>query len=477
MASFLLAHGIEAGDRVALLLENSFDYIVAHFGIIAAGAIEVSLNTDLSESDLEFQMTNCEAKGLIAGVKFARVWKPVLERLPDVRLLVSDIRKNVFPEGRCGTVPVYGIEEANTYEQRLLPNKRKESDLASIVYTSGSTGKPKGVMLSHRNIVSNMRSIVDYLKLAPSDRMLVVLPFHYIYGRSLLYTHFLSGGSIAIDNRFAFPSAILKTMEELSVTCFAGVPSTFSILMRKTDFARRRFPSLRLMTQAGGPMPPSLQKEVIEAIEPIELCVMYGSTEASPRLTYLDPSLIRKKWGSIGRPIPGVEMVVRDERGNLLPQGETGELIARGPNIMMGYWRDEKATAEVLEEGFYRTGDLGYCDEDGCYFLSGRARDIIKVGGNRVSAKDVEEKIAEVDGVVEVGVIGIPDEILGEAIKAFVSVNREEVDREYITAKLKRRLPTYKQPAQIEILQELPKNQSGKIMKNELRQQSETVDR
>lgn len=476
-ASFLVDRGVESGDRVALFLENSFDYIVAHFGILAAGAVEVSLNTDMSESDLEYQLANCEAKGLIAGRKFARIWKPVLERLPDLGFLILDINKVDFPESLCGSKPVYSLGEAINRRHQFHRISRNETDLASIVYTSGSTGTPKGVMLSHKNIVSNMQSIVNYLKLVPSDRMLVVLPFHYIYGRSLLYTHFLSGGSIAIDNRFAFPSAILNTMKDLSITCFAGVPSTFSILMRKTDFARREFPSLRLMTQAGGPMPPSLQKEVVEAIEPAELCIMYGSTEASPRLTYLEPDLIRSKWGSIGRPIPGVEIVLRDDRGKILPQGETGELVARGPNIMMGYWKDEEGTAQVLQNGYYRTGDLGYSDQDGCYFLNGRARDIIKVGGNRVSAKEIEECIAEIEGVVEAAVVGIPDEILGEAIKAFVTVNREETDENFISARIRRRMPTFKQPALIEILRELPKNQSGKILKNELRQRAKSIDR
>ncbi len=470
LATFLVEQGIKKGDRVALLFDNSFDYIVAHFGALAAGAVEVSLNTDLSESDLVFQLDNCEASCLVAGKKYARIWRPAVARLPNIELVVSDIDAELLKKIHLDSARLHSMDEATTAVAKELPKPSEETDLASIVYTSGSTGKPKGVMLSHRNIVSNMCSIVEYLKLKPSDRMLVVLPFHYIYGRSLLYTHFLSGGSIAMDNRFAFPSAILKTMEDLSVTCFAGVPSTFSILMRKTDFARREFPSLRLMTQAGGPMPPSLQKEVAGAIAPAELCIMYGSTEASPRLTYLQPSLLKKKWGSIGRPIPGVEMAVRNERGTVLPQGETGELVARGPNIMMGYWQDEEGTAQVLENGYYRTGDLGYCDPDGCYFLSGRARDIIKVGGNRVSAKEIEECITEIEGVVEAAVIGVPDEILGEAIKAFVSVNREEVDSDLLLANLKRRVPTFKQPAHIEILKELPKSQSGKILKNELRE-------
>ena len=472
VAAFLRGKGLEPGDRVAILIDNSFDYIIAHFGILIAGGVEVSLNTDLSETDIQYLLSDCEATGLIASKKYAKRWMGTLEELSDLRFVISDARIH-DDKGK----PTFTFKEA--IDTAALESKplRHESELASIVYTSGSTGKPKGVMLSHRNLVSNMQAIVEYLSLTSIDRMLVVLPFHYIYGRSLLYTHFLTGGSIVIDNRFAFPSTVLKTMDEQEVTFFAGVPSTFSILMRKTDFAKRSFPKLRMMTQAGGPMPPALQKEIVEAIAPADLWIMYGSTEAAPRLTYLDPKWIRNKWGSIGQPVSGVEIVVRDEQGNPVADGEVGELTAKGPNIMMGYWKDEAGTAEAIVDGYYRTGDLGYCDEDGCYFLTGRARDIIKVGGNRVSSKEIEEHIAAIEGVVEVAVVGISDEILGEAIKAYVSIDESIVTPEQIQKELQRTLPSFKQPSEWEVRDELPKNQSGKVMKNELKQQSETVDR
>jgi acyl-CoA synthetase (AMP-forming)/AMP-acid ligase II len=304
--------------------------------------------------------------------------------------------------------------------------------------------------------------------------MMVVLPFHYIYGRSLLYTHFVSGGSIVIDNRFAYPAAVLKTMEEQEVTCFAGVPSTYSILLRKTDAARRRFSRLRLLTQAGGAMAPALQKEVVEAFKPAQLWIMYGSTEAAPRLTFLEPELLPQKWGSIGRAVPGVEVVVVDERGIPLSRGVTGEIAARGDNIMPGYWKDPEGTEKVFRNGYYLTGDLGYEDEDGCLFLTGRARDIIKVGGNRVSAREIEERILEIPEVVEAAVIGIPDEILGEALKAYVVVLENAISIDTIRDHLKRCLPSYKHPGKLELLKVLPKNQAGKILKEELRKRPAT---
>lgn len=469
-AALLQAEGIQPGDRVALLLDNSFDYIIAHFGALTAGAVEVSLNTDLKFPDLQTLLNDCEAVALVVGKKYIRPCAAILNDLPNVRLLATDL-----PVEQVGATPPWlklcplqpPVDEAPPAP--VCP-RRIDLDLASIVYTSGSTGRPKGVMLSQLNLVSNMHSIVEYLHLRPEDRMLVVLPFHYIYGRSLLYTHFLSGGSIVIDNRFAFPVAVLKTMEEQAVTCFAGVPSTFSILLRKTDVAKRKFPHLRLITQAGGPMAPALQKEVVEVFSPAKLCVMYGSTEAAPRITFLDPELLPKKWGSIGRAIPNVEVIIADERGNPVPRGTAGELAARGSNIMLGYWKDHEGTASVLRNGYYFTGDLGHEDEDGCIFLTGRARDIIKAGGNRVSAKEIEEHILELTEIVEVAVIGVPDEILGEAIKAFVVVRDVTLTAQHVREHLQKKLPSFKLPKHIEFTASLPKNQAGKILKAALRE-------
>jgi long-chain acyl-CoA synthetase len=470
LGDFLVRANLLPGERVAILLDNSFDYIVAHFGALAAGAVEVSLNTDLKPEDLKSLLLDCEATVLVAGHRHALQWATILEELPALRLLLTDSPPDKLPAVPAG-VSAHSLAEATASSGAgNVPASRVPLDLASIVYTSGSTGRPKGVMLSHLNLVSNMLSIVGYLGLLPADRMMVVLPFHYIYGRSLLYTHFLSGGSIVLDNRFAFPAAVLKTMEEHEVTCFAGVPSTFSILLRKTDVTRRRFPHLRLVTQAGGPMAPALQQEVVRTFNPAKLYIMYGSTEASPRLTYLAPDLLPRKWGSIGRAIPNVEVVIADEFGNRLPPGTTGELAARGSNIMLGYWKDPDGTAAVLRYGYYFTGDLGYEDEDGCIFLTGRARDIIKAGGNRVSAKEVEEHILEITEVIEAAVIGVPDEILGEAIKAFIVVADSSVTEHQMRAHLVRRLAPFQQPKFIEFADSLPKNQAGKILKSALRE-------
>jgi long-chain acyl-CoA synthetase len=469
MAAGLVRLGVRRGDRVAILLENSFDYVSAHFGVLKAGAVDVSLNTELTAEALKYLLLDCGAKVLVAGHKFRRQWSEMIKQLPELQHLLLDR----VPPGltlEATSVTVHSLPEVLAGSAQAVRKPRGiDLDLASIIYTSGSTGEPKGVMLSHLNLTSNTQAIVEYLGLRESDRMMVVLPFYYVYGRSLLYSHLLSGGSLVIDNRFAFPVTVLNTMRDLEVTCFAGVPSTFSILLKKSDLKSRQFPSLRLVTQAGGGMAPALQKEVFEAFRPARLFVMYGSTEASPRLTYVEPEMLPRKWGSIGRAIPNVEVIVADEHGNRLAPGVPGEIAARGSNIMMGYWKAPAATAEVLRNGFYFTGDLGYEDEDGYIFLTGRARDIIKVGGNRISSKEIEDAVLEIPGVLETAVIGVPDEVLGEGIKAFVVRCDAGLAEDDVKKHLQRRLPPFKHPKWVEFREALPKNGSGKILKAALR--------
>ncbi len=469
VAAFLVQLDVRPGERVAILLENSFDYVAAHFGALKAGAVEVSLNTELAADGLKQLLLDCEAVVLIAGNKFARQWAGIIPDLPALKHLVLDQDSRKVAEA-ITSVPVHQLSSVFQSELSLPAVRRIDLDLASLIYTSGSTGEPKGVMLSHLNLTSNTQSIVKYLELRDSDRMMVVLPFYYVYGRSLLYSHFLSGGSLVINNQFAFPVTVLNAMAEFEVTGFAGVPSTFSILLKKTDLKSRKFPSLRFVTQAGGGMAPALQKEVVEVFHPAKLFIMYGSTEASPRLTYVEPEMLPQKWGSIGRAIPNVEVIVVDEQGHRLPTGAQGQIAARGSNIMMGYWKSPDATAEVLKHGYYYTGDLGYEDSDGYIFLTGRARDIIKAGGNRISAKEIEDVVLEIPGVLETAVIGVPDDVLGEAIKAFVVRCNTTLTEEEVKGHLQRRLPAFKHPKWVQFRDDLPKNQSGKILKSVLRE-------
>jgi len=468
-ANGLLENGIRKGDRVALLVENSFDYIIHYYAILKAGAVTVALNTAWTADMLAYALNDSGAKCVVSNQRFSQVLLPALRLSPGVDFVVQkqdDL--SAFEEtGRRRACRFSDIYE--TGNPAKPDAEGIDADIASIVYTSGSTGKPKGVTLTHLNIVSNTRSIVDYLKLTPNDRVMTVLPFYYIYGKSLLNTHFYAGGSVVIDNRFAYPAVILETMKETQVTGFAGVPSTFMILLGKTNIRECRFDHLRYVTQAGGAMAVAVQKDVAKVFSPAELFVMYGATEASARLSYLDPEQLHRKWGSIGKAIPNVRLTVVDERGEELPPGEIGEIAAKGSNIMTGYWNDPAETDKVLKNGWYFTGDLGKTDAEGFLYVVGRKKDMIKVGGERVSAKEVEEKILEIRQVHEVAVIGVPDELLGEAIKVFIVPGGDaRLTEQDFGLEIRKRLPSYMHPKTIVITAELPKNESGKILKNQL---------
>jgi len=469
---FLIENGLERGERVAMLLENSFLFVSIYFGILKAGGVVVGLNTDITSDDLEYLLTNSDAAFLFIGKTKFSLWA---KKKTDMRGVVlcdensGEGNEDDFRQTEGVQVPFHIFSAASGFPVSAPKTRQIDLDLAEIVYTSGSTGVPKGVMLSHLNLVSNMHSIAEYLYLCSDDRIMVVLPFTYIYGKSLLLTHVLAKASMVIDNRFVYPAKIIDTMKQTEVTGFAGVPSTFSILLKRTAIRDHSFPKLRYVTQAGGHMATGLQKEVVDAFSPAVLYVMYGATEAAPRLSYLEPDMLSQKLGSIGIPVPNVELRIVDEDGREVSTGMEGEIVARGSNIMMGYWKDPEGTAGVLRKGFYFTGDLGKQDEDGYFYVVGRKKNIIKVKGYRVSAKEIEEKILALEDVVETAVIGVEDAVLGEAIKAFV-VCREgsKLSVRDVLSHLKSHVSGYKLPKYIEFRDELPKNKSGKIMKTVL---------
>ncbi len=462
--------GVRRGDRVALLQENSTEYVISHMAVFKAGAVNVSLNTDTTPDTLAYLLNDCEAKVLIAGQKHLRHVAGIKEMPAALKHVAVD---GSLPPGFGGPFEVTSLQEVwKEGPDSRPPCSAIDIDLASIFYTSGSTGKPKGVMLSHLNLVSNTRSTVSYLNLKETDRIMVVLPFHYIYGTSLLYTHLSAGASVVIENRFLYPNVVLDAMEQQSVTGFAGVPSTFMLLLNKSTLRSRKFASLRFVTQAGGGMAPSIQKQVHEAFAPAQVFIMYGATEAAPRLTYLDPHDLPRKWGSIGKPVPNVEVYPADQYGRKVPAGAVGEIVARGSNIMMGYWKDAAATDEVLRYGLYFTGDLGKEDAEGFLYIEGRVKDIIKVGGNRVGAREIEEKILDLEGVADVAVIGVEDPILGEAIKAFVVPKENHTLSEAdLKGRLQASLPPYKLPKWVVFRSELPKTEAGKILKIKLKEE------
>ncbi len=469
VANFLIETGVKRGDRAAILYENSFNYIIAYNAILKAGGIAVPLNTDITVDSLTYYLNHSGSKALITNARFIRFVMPAIQQTPELAQIILDHQDLSELEGpsSCG---ISRLQDIFDNSPDNAPNIRQiDVDSAAIIYTSGSTGNPKGVLLSHLNVVSNTKSIVEYLRLTSDDRVMVTLPFCYIYGQSLLTTHFHVGGSVVIENQFFYPKIVLRTMKKTKVTGFSGVPSTFMRMLNRSAIRETELETLRYVTQAGGHMAPAVREEVARAFVPAQLYIMYGATEAAPRLTYLEPGKLSEKLSSIGKPILNVEVLVVDKQGQPVAPNQTGEIVARGSNIMVGYWNDPQATDEVIRNGYYHTGDLGRVDEEGYIYVVGRLKDMIKSNGFRVSAREVEDAIMEIDGIVEVAVKSVEDETTGEAIKAFLVLrDGEQTSFEVIRRKLKGRLPEYKIPRHVEIRDHLPKNASGKIMKNEL---------
>lgn len=477
LAQQLRKLNLPAHGHVALLFENSLDYLVAFFAVFQAGLVVVPLDTSLAPDKLRYIIDDSEALVLIVQGRFRRHLAQMLEGNHRLRFLFGD-----RPLGSAvNSIPNQTLAEAVEGSEAVpLPASPDDAlfaddgchELAAIFYTSGSTGVSKGVMLSHRNLVSNTIATVEYLRLTEKDSVMVILPFYYIYGNSLLLTHVACGGALVIDNRFMYPEVVLDAMDEHRVTGFSGVPSHFMILLNNSSFTRRKLEHLRYFTQAGGAMAPEVIRQLMDAFGHKEIFVMYGQTEAAPRVTWLPPASLKDKLGSIGVEVPGVTVEILDEFGREVPVNQAGELVVSGPNVMMGYFKQPEETAQVLKNGKLFTGDLALRDEDGYFFITGRRREIIKSGGNRVSAKEVEERILEHERVAEVAVFGVPDNVLGEAIKAVVVVkNGSVVAEKEIQTHCQKTLAVHKVPRFVVFVDTLPKLQSGKVNKLLLKEQ------
>ena len=469
-ANLLLCAGVKRGDRVVLALENSVELVAAYFGAMRAGAAAVPLPPGPRSDRFIGAVSDCTPRVAIIEERLARELAPTFDNIPSIFIRRGAAVTRGAQAPALGHDLGKGLETAGSNEPSVPVTA---AELAAIIYTSGSTGTPRGVMLTHGNIVANTRSIVEYQGLTASDRVMCILPFHYVFGLSLLHTHVAVGGSVVIDNRFVFPNVVLEAMQRRRVTGLAGVPSTFALLLHRSNLAGMKFPDLRYVAQAGGGMPPARVREWLERGPQVPFYVMYGATEASARLTYLPPADLRRKLGSIGRPIPGVEISVMADGDRIAGFGEVGELVARGENISPGYWNNLEETREKFGALGYRTGDLGYVDEDGFLFLVGRRHDMIKVGGRRVGAREIEDVLHDHPQVFEAAVIGVAHEILGEAPVAFVAAREKDavVHAESLAAFCHSKLPHYKVPVRFIFCQEIPKLPGvGKIDKGALRE-------
>lgn len=457
-----IAHAIrgislKVENKVLIISENSSFFVESYFGIIKSGCTCVPINPTMSNEDIEYIINICDAKAIF-------IQKCLLKKL---NICINENIKIYTEE----TLNNRLIVEENIDSRNREIEINYINDVAVILFTSGSTARPKGVMLTHYNLTYNTNSIIDYLNLTCLDRIEVVLPFYYCYGTSLLHTHLRVCGSLVINNKFMFPNSVLDDINKYKCTGLAGVPSHYQILLRKSSIINTDLPTLRYVTQAGGKLPNSIIMELKRVLGKTEIYIMYGQTEATSRLSYLAPDMIQKKLGSIGKGIPGTKLKVVDTNGKQVAIDMIGEIIASGGNIMKGYFNDRDETDKVIKNGYLYTGDLATVDSDGYIYIVSREKQIIKSGGNRISPKEIEETLMQIASVMEVAIIGISDDILGEAIKAFIVLNNIDtiIDEKYVINYCRDKLPSYKVPKYVVFLEALPKNSSGKVMVGDLK--------
>ena len=434
--------------HIILLSVNNLFFVKMYLAIIKSGNICIPLDPGIEKENYRYIHELTE---------------------PKLIFLTREVEKRLELNSDQAWYPDTLPSSAENYTDEIPGSEFDRERCAEIIFTSGSTGKPKGVMISHKNLIANTSSIVEYLQLTQDDRMLVVLPFYYCYGLSLLHTHLRVGGSIVFNNSFIFLGGVLKSLIDYKCTGFAGVPSHFQILLRKSDsFKQTSFPDLKYVTQAGGKLAPVFIDEFRQAHPEVRFIVMYGQTEATARLSWLPPEVYDRRKGSMGRGIPGVELKVVNEKGELIRPGETGEVIARGDNIMMGYFADEEGTKNAIRNGWLYTGDLGTLDEDGYIYLTARSKEIIKVRGKRISPKEIEAVILALPEVIDCTIEGVEDDIEGEMLKATVTVrkeNAEAVTRERLIQHCSQHLALFKVPQVYEFRDNLTISATGKKIK------------
>jgi long-chain acyl-CoA synthetase len=464
LASFLSENGVLPGDRIVVLLENSLQYVVSYYGTLKAGGVAVPLNSDLKADSLAEVLRELQPRVVISSRKSEQLLRQVDPERLDLSLML--IKTPALP-WRSTRFRMFAWEDLVSDGEPDNPEiPLGEAALASIIYTSGSTGKPKGVMLTHGNIVANTLSIVEYLELGAADIQMVVLPFFYVMGKSLLNTHVAAGGTVVVNNGFAYPASVIRQMAAERVTGFSGVPATYAYLLHRSPLAayRDRLDALRYCSQAGGHMSRQVKEKLLQVLpDHTKLYIMYGATEAAARLTYVEPERLASKFDSIGKAIPGVHVRVLDPKGRELPPGEQGELVAAGANIMQGYWQDPQATSSVLDQHGYHTGDLGYRDEDGYLYVTGRRDDLLKVGGHRVDPQEIEDALMATGLLLEVAVLGVEDALLGKKLVALVVPLDPGTEAPRILGLCLTHLPRHKLPAEVRFAAVLPKYANSKI--------------
>lgn len=464
--------GLIRGDRIGIWLEPSAAQVLSIFAISESGGVCVPINVRLFPEQVAHIAKDCGIRGLITTPKRLSSLTAILEQIPSLEFITLTGERPIEDVA----IPVHRLEDF--YELRgplEWPYEAISMDLATILYTSGSTGRPKGVMLSHANVLAGSSIVSTYLEITAAERILAVLPFSFDAGMNQLMTAFQQGATIVLIN-FLFAHQVVQMVRREAITGLAGVPTFWSQMAQQNSTLEERPPqSLRYITNTGGVMPQEVLKVLRRSLPTTRIFLMYGLTEAF-RSTFLPPEELDRRPTSMGKAIPNTQIMVLDERGKLCKPGEPGELVHRGPTVSLGYWNLPEDTARTLRpnpllppeigdcEKVCYSGDIVKMDEAGFFYFIGRRDTMIKSSGFRISPTEVEEVLFMTGKLLGAAVIGIPDELLGQAIKAFViPKDGEMIDTQALLASCNEKLPRYMVPKVVEVLAELPKTSSGKI--------------
>ena len=472
LANSLLAAGVKRGDRVAMYLENTVETVIGVFATLKAGGVFLVINPTTKADKLAFILNNSRASALITDERRHALLATIADRTPHTGIIVftgSPQSGTTLQDKRA-----YAFDQltSDLVASSKPPNRSINIDLAALIYTSGSTGTPKGVMLTHLNIVSAATSITTYLENVPDDIILNVLPLSFDYGLYQVLMAFKVGATLVLERSFAYPHAVLETVVAERVTGLPIVP-TISALLLQLDLSKYDLSQVRYVTNTAAALPTAHIFELRRLLPHARIYSMYGLTECK-RVSYLPPDQIDVRPTSVGRGMPNEEVYIVDSEGKRLDVG-VGELVIRGANVMKGYWEMPEETDRCLRPGplpgerLLYSGDLFRMDDEGYLYFLGRKDDIIKTRGEKVSPREVENALYEIPAVAEAAVVGVPDEVLGQALKAVLTLKPgASITEQDVLRHCAARLENFMVPKVVEFRKALPKTSSGKIDKKTL---------
>ena len=475
LAHYLVSAGVKKGDRVAISMENSWQTVVSIYGTTLSGAVFLVINPQTKADKLQYILNDSGSKILISNSLLKNELSSALREATTIQevIITGDEKQIIVPDSTFRLSNFENIifaELPGISLPNIIPN-----DLAALIYTSGSTGFPKGVMMTHQSMVFTSWSLIEYLRLSEDDRIMLLLPLAFDYGLYQLLMAITLGGTLIVEQSFIFTASIYRNIEKYKPTIFPGVPTIYAMMITSSKENQLVFDCIQKVTNTAAALPAEFIPELKKIFPNALIFKMYGLTECK-RVCYLEPELVDLKPNSVGKAIPGTEVFLLNAEGNPVPNGETGILHIRGPHVMLGYWNKEDLSREMLKQGklpgerVLCSNDLFKMDEEGFLYFQGRTDDIIKTRGEKVSPLEIENVIYKIDGVKEVAVIGIPDEIMGESIVAhitthdFTGLNEKDVQKECMS-----KLEVFMVPQKVIFLNEMPKSPNGKIDKKELK--------